>query len=90
MITEAEGPTKQFEVLCGHQLNAYALFIIFLGRGLVTLLFCLFLQNSSAEIQADAEGNSEHEKLAKIEPTIAEAEALAKGLQVSFSLNVYA
>ncbi|KAG6481351.1 uncharacterized protein LOC122014406 isoform X1 [Zingiber officinale] len=49
MITEAEGPTMQFE--------------------------------NSAEIQADAEGNSEHEKLAKIEPTTAEAEALAKGLQ---------
>lgn len=40
-------------------------------------------QNANLDVQADLEGNSENEKLCKIEPTTAEAEALSKGLQVS-------
>jgi len=40
------------------------------------------MQNGQAEVEAESDGDGEQKEVSKIEPTTAEAEALAQGLQV--------
>lgn len=46
------------------------------------------VQNANEEPDNDENDSAEQQKISKIEPTTAEFEALAKGLQVSFEFGI--